>query len=96
MCISFSSIGNKDKAFLNLTNLYKGEDVSFKVGNKQWLVDNEWMKSSEASKAIYVKDFEVFLPTVTDGSVTYISTSIAMGEYYKNERSPLPLLILYG
>merc|ERR1719378_889517 len=26
---------NKDKAFLNLTNLCKGEDVSFKIGNKQ-------------------------------------------------------------
>ena len=76
-----SIIDRTDKAYLNLTNLYKREDVSFQITSKAWLVTNGWLKQSEVdNKAIYVKRLELFLPTVSEDSVTYISKVRAVGE----------------
>ena len=76
-----SIIDRSDKAYLNLTNLYKREDVSFQITSKAWLVTNGWLKQSEVDdKAIYVKRLELFLPTVSEDSVTYISKVRAIGE----------------
>ena len=76
-----SIIDRSDKAYLNLTNLYKREDVSFQITSKAWLVTNGWLKQSEVDgKAIYVKRLELFLPTVSEDSVTYISKVRAVGE----------------
>eukprot|EP00794_Sanderia_malayensis_P002995 gene2995-3453_t len=92
--IPIKPTGKGDRAFLNLTKLYKGEDVSFKIGNKQWLVDYNWIMANEAKEAIYVKDLEVFLPTVTKDSMTYISKSMAVGENVLNPCEECPAFIL--
>ncbi len=78
--IRLAGPGVDKNAFLNITNLYKGEDVTFRITNKQWLVNNNWILDSEKNKAIYIKDFELFLPTVSEESVTYISRVKATGK----------------
>ena len=76
-----SFIDENDKAYLNLTNLYKNEEVSFQITSKAWLVTNGWLIQSEVdNKVIYVKKLELFLPTVSEDSVTYISKVRAVGE----------------
>lgn len=54
-----------DQAFMNLTDLYSGKPVTFKIPNGQWLVDNRWINAQDQDSAIVVKKFEVFLPTVS-------------------------------
>ena len=67
---------------MNLTSLYTREHVPFQITSKAWLVTNGWLKQSEVdNKAIYVKRLELFLPTVSEDSVTYISKVRAVGEY---------------
>ncbi|XP_068713447.1 uncharacterized protein [Montipora foliosa] len=70
-----------DEGFLNLTNLYKTEDVSFRIASRQWLVNNGWLNEAQAANsAMYVKEFDIFLPTVTGDSVRYTTTSTISGE----------------
>ena len=83
MCFIFELTGDDDAATLNLTNLYKGRVDSFHITNKQWLIDNKWIRQSQANKAMYIKSFELFLPTVsTDEPVGYISKSIVTGKSF--------------
>lgn len=52
-----------DTAFVDLAKLYRGEPVTFKIPDSQWLVDHKWIEKSQQNKAFYVKQFEVYLPT---------------------------------
>lgn len=54
-----------DRAFMNITNLYVGKRVTFKIPNGKWLVDNRWINAQDEQSAIFVKKFEVFVPTVS-------------------------------
>lgn len=70
-----------DEEFLNLKNLYMNEDVSFRIASREWLVNNGWLSEAQAANnAMYVKEFEIFLPTVTGDSVRYTTTSKISGE----------------
>lgn len=81
ICNIIFIVDQGDKAYLNLTNLYKREDVPFQITDKAWLVAKGWLKQSEVdNNAIYVKRLELFLPTVSEESVTYISKVRAAGE----------------
>ncbi len=70
----------KDSATLNITKLYRGFYDSFQITSSQWLVDNKWLLPSQADKVMYIKSFELFLPTVSEESVTFVSKSFASGE----------------
>ncbi|KAK3750698.1 hypothetical protein QZH41_005750 [Actinostola sp. cb2023] len=52
-----------DEAFMDLSDLYAGRSVTFKIPNADWLVTNQWIGAQDRDSAIVVKKFEVFLPT---------------------------------
>ena len=54
-----------DRAFMNITDLYSGKHVIFKIPNGQWLVDKGWISQQDKEAAIFVKKFEVYVPTVS-------------------------------
>jgi len=54
-----------DQAFMNMTELYSGKHVIFKIPNGQWLVDEGWISQQDKEAAIFVKKFEVYVPTVS-------------------------------
>ncbi len=53
---------NTDQAYVNVTKLFSGSSVPFKIPNAQWLVDHNWIHPNEKDFALYVKKFDVFLP----------------------------------
>ena len=63
--VPIKKTGQNDEAHMNLSRLYSGEPIYFKIPNSQWLVDQAWIVSSEKEFAFYVKQFEVFLPTAS-------------------------------
>ncbi|XP_071106191.1 uncharacterized protein [Haliotis cracherodii] len=56
---------SSDKAYVNITDLYAGNEITFKIENQQWLRDNGWIGVNDRIIASYVKDFEVYAPTKT-------------------------------
>ena len=95
--ISFAA-RSYNKASLDLESLYAGEVVSFQIEDKQWLVDNNVIPKRKKNRKIYVKNFEIFLPTVTKGTVHYTteysatgklnsSSSTFMGNEYSRQKS---------
>jgi len=54
---------SSDKAFMNLTALYDGRPITFKIPNSDWLVENNWILQQDKDSSITVKKFEVYLPT---------------------------------
>ena len=52
-----------DRAYLNLTELFRGAPVTFQIPNHQWLKNQAWISPGDQSSAIYLKRFEVYLPT---------------------------------
>ena len=51
-----------DQAFIDIKQLFAGEWVQFQVPNSQWLVDKKWIQNYEKDFAIYVQQFEIYLP----------------------------------
>lgn len=60
-----------DQGFMDLSDLYAGRDVTFKIPNSKWLVDNNWISIKDKDSAIVVKKFEVFLPT-NSSTIRYV------------------------
>lgn len=56
---------NDQHGFMNLIDLHCGKPVIFQIPNSQWLVDNGWIAEGDKDSAIFVKKFEVFMPTVS-------------------------------
>ena len=56
---------NGNLAFMSLGDLYAGKPVTFQIPDSQWLVDNGWINPGDQNAAIFVKQFVVFLPTVS-------------------------------
>lgn len=54
-----------DQAFMNITDLYSGKHVIFKIPHGQWLVDKGWISQQDKEAAIFVKKFEIYVPTVS-------------------------------
>lgn len=54
-----------DQGFMNMADLYSGKRVIFKIPNGQWLVDKGWISQQDKETAIFVKKFEVYVPTVS-------------------------------
>ena len=52
-----------DRAFLNLTELFLGNPVTFQIPNGQWLVSHGWINEEEVNNAYFLNKFEVYLPT---------------------------------
>lgn len=49
--------------YMNINKLYSGKFFHFKIPNSQWLVDRKWIPEHQKDYALYVEQFEVFLPT---------------------------------
>ena len=47
---------------IDLERLYNGEEVYFQVPDSSWLATNRWMNAEDASKANFIRQFELFLP----------------------------------
>ena len=56
---------NGNLAFMSLGDLYAGKPVTFQIPDSQWLVENGWINPGDQNAAIFVKQFVVFLPTVS-------------------------------
>ncbi|KAK3583794.1 hypothetical protein CHS0354_022837 [Potamilus streckersoni] len=54
-----------DKAFINLEDLYAGRTSVFKIPDSQWLIDHNWISSSQKNDKIFVQRFEIYLPVVS-------------------------------
>lgn len=52
-----------DTAFMNITDLYAGREVTFKIPDAQWLVQHNWIRKSDKDSTFVVKKFDVYLPT---------------------------------
>ena len=62
-----STNSSDDKlAYIDIGELYSGNEVSFKIPSSDWLIENDWIGASESNYSFYVKRFEVYLPTKTD------------------------------
>ena len=67
------------------------EDVSFRIASREWLVNKGWLSEAQAANnAMYVKEFEIFLPTVTGDSVRYTTTSKISGRSGKRSAVNIP------
>ncbi len=52
-----------DEGFMDIEKLYSGRPVYFKIPNTQWLTNRTWIFNHEREYALYVKQFEIYLPT---------------------------------
>ncbi len=65
-----------NKAYMDMDDLFKGEEVTFKVPSTDWLIENKWIYPNERNFSFYVKRFEVYLPVKTEKPQKFISTVI--------------------
>ncbi|XP_022793252.1 uncharacterized protein LOC111332217 [Stylophora pistillata] len=70
---------------LDITNLYAGKRLTFKIPNGRWLVDNHWINERDEGSAIFMKKFEVFVPTQ---SVTERMVRVEARSSGKNQLTP--------
>ncbi|XP_046581948.1 uncharacterized protein LOC124289374 [Haliotis rubra] len=69
---------SSDKSYVNISDLYAGNEITFKIENQQWLRDNGWIGVNDNIIASYVKDFEVYAPTKTTSYRRVKSTVIGL------------------
>ena len=67
--------GPDDKAYVDLSELFKGATVDFKIPNSQWLVDNDWINKIEMNNTFLVEKMEVYLPTTPSRPANFIVTA---------------------
>ena len=48
---------------VDISKLFDGASVNFKIPDSQWLIDHKWIEEYERDYAFYVEKFEVYLPT---------------------------------
>ena len=63
-------------AQLDIHDLFAGKGVEFQIPDSNWLIDHKWITPFEKDYAIYVKEFEVYLPVESSSP-----TSIAVRAY---------------
>ncbi len=63
-----------DQAYIDINRLFAEEWVGFQIPNSQWLVDKKWIESYEQDYAIYVQQFEIYLPVDTGDKVKTFHT----------------------
>ena len=66
---------NTDQAYVDITQLFSGFSVPFKIPNAQWLVDHDWIHEKEKDFALYVKKFDVFLPVKPEVPMEFYVTA---------------------
>ena len=75
---SYRSVVTPDNyAQLNVSALLAGETVHFQVPNAEWLVENGFIQSFEKDYAIYVMQFEVFLPIESSSHTSVVVRAFA-------------------
>ena len=70
----------KNFAQIDLHDLFAGKRVEFQIPDSNWLIDHKWIAPFEKDYAIYVKEFEVYLPVESSSPTNvavraYASTS---------------------
>ncbi|KAJ8298767.1 hypothetical protein KUTeg_022827, partial [Tegillarca granosa] len=71
---------NLPNGTIDLISLYEGKEVNFKIPDRQWLIDNGWIRSSDNPAMILLKRFELFLPMLQNTSTT---TPVTVKSYLK-------------
>ena len=66
--------GQNDKAYVDISELFKGATVNFKIPNSQWLVDHHWINANEMNQTFLIEELEVFLP-ITPTRPTHFSVT---------------------
>ncbi|XP_071079094.1 uncharacterized protein [Haliotis cracherodii] len=52
-----------DTAYMSISKLYSGQEISFKIPNSRWLYKAGWITKADLTAVIYVSGFEVYLPS---------------------------------
>ena len=60
-----------DLSFINVTKLFLGEVLDFKISSSEWLVEHGWIHAHETNYAFYVEQFEVYIPSENKQPVRY-------------------------
>ncbi len=63
--------GPNDLAYVDISELYKGATVNFKIPNSQWLIDHKWIREDERDMAFFVQQFDVYLPIEPEHPVDF-------------------------
>ncbi|KAK6194527.1 hypothetical protein SNE40_000147 [Patella caerulea] len=71
-----SVAGAKD--YIDLDTLFKGNEVTLKIPNFQWLQNNAPVTSAESGKSFFVEKFELYLPIEVSGQLL-ISANVDPG-----------------
>ena len=67
--VSIPASNTTRKGAINIEDLYKGKKTTFQIPESQWLVDNGWVRKSEAEESVfYVKGFQLFLVSLGESS----------------------------
>ena len=51
-----------DSSAIYLNALLNGSAVTFQVPSRKWLIENKWITEVDVNSAIFVKDFQLFMP----------------------------------
>lgn len=65
---------------LDLISLYKGDEVNFKIPDRQWLINHGWIRSTDNPTMILLKNFELFVPMIQNTSTV---TPVTVKTYLK-------------
>ena len=65
---------NSGNSYIDLKQLFSGNEVPFQIPNSQWLVDRNWIGSHEKDYAIYIEQFEIYLPIEAQGNIQTFHT----------------------
>ena len=64
------------RSTINITKLYSGEEVSFKIPDYQWMIDNEWIEDQPTTAlgntALYLEDFRIYMLSANNDPATSI------------------------
>ena len=89
--IPIKKIDDTDKSdqlsSVNVIELFRGNSVTFKVPDNNWLVEWGWILPQDKESVIYVKRFELYLPTVNyePKSVKSIVRPLGENKLYSNK-----------
>ena len=67
--------GSNDLAYVDISELYKGATVNFKIPDSQWLIDHKWIREDERDVAFFVEQLQVYLPTKPNSPMKFRVTA---------------------
>ena len=62
-------VDGNNQTYFDLYQLYRGGETTFKIPSRQWLLDAKWIDKGHKNAAIFVEQFEVYLPKLDPGII---------------------------